>query len=148
MNTILRAILISASIFGVAWAEPMRGPELAAKVEHAYRNASYNELSLLIAWRLDPTIPSSKEGWETTTKNQMKAYKGQIAGARFYTKEEIALTIFRDSPVNDVKEPVIGYVVVTKNEEDVTKKLKKNSWVTWPVIETRDGARLVAAPWK
>ncbi len=141
MQLFSRIVFALWFIAGTALAGNLTGDALAAKVEAAYKTASFDDLLKVIAWRLDPTIPSSKESWETTTKNQINAAKGKINHARFYTLESIKKTKFSNSPSPKIADPIIGYVIVTTGPDE-------SSWFPWPVIQTLDGARLVAAPWK
>jgi len=140
MRPLLTAILFLAAMTIAAVAQQSNERTLATKVESAYKQASYDDLSKLIVWHFDPSMPGMREAWEVTTRNQLKREAGKSIHADFHSISTVG-SKYKYLPVPQIEEPLIGYVIVTVEKEE-------KSWYPWAVIKTAEGARLVAAPWK
>jgi len=133
-------ILLLTAMTIAAGAQHSNERALAAKVESAYKQVSYDDLSKLIVWHFDPTMPGMREDWEVTTRNQLIREAGKSIRADFHPISTIG-SKYKYLPIPQIEDPLIGYVIVTVEKEE-------KSWYPWAVVKTAEGARLVAAPWK
>ncbi|MCH8512313.1 MAG: hypothetical protein LAT83_11765 [Kiritimatiellae bacterium] len=113
--------------------------DLEKLVQAVYRTGDSAKLLSLIEWRL--SIHEEREAWEVTTRTQMQQWKNESITATFHTLEELEYSNLGISDDLDHEHNVVGYIKID------LKMRNGESFTYWRVVQTEDGAKLLAAPW-